>query len=195
MKTIGYVRVSTREQCPDRQIDALHAVCDTWHVERLSAATLDRPVYRQVVDALEPGDTLVILDLDRAFRSTVDAITELEKLKKRGVFLRILNMQLDTSSPLGLFFYTVVAAWAVLERQTISVRTKEGLAAARERGKRLGRPPKLTGGQLAEARNRLDRPGQTIRKIAADYEVAPLTLKRSLRRNPIDTAEGSLGPE
>lgn len=182
MKNIGYVRVSTREQCPDRQIDALHAVCDAWHVERLSAATLDRPVYRQMVESLEAGDTLVILDLDRAYRSTVDAITELEKLKERGIFLRILNMQLDTSSPLGLFFYTVMAAWGALERQTISVRTKEGLAAARERGKRLGRPPKLTDTQLEEARTRLNNPGQTVRMIAAEYDVAPLTLTRSLRK-------------
>ncbi len=182
MKKIGYMRVSTREQCLDRQIDMLTSVCDEIHIERVSAVSPKRPVYQRVMRTLRAGDTLVILDLDRAYRSTVDAITEMEKLKARGAFLHIVNLRLDTSTPGGLLVYTVVAACAAFERQMISQRTKEGLAAARERGKTLGRPRKLSIQQLDEAQRRLAKPNQTLATIAADYDVAPWTLKRSLRR-------------
>jgi DNA invertase Pin-like site-specific DNA recombinase len=180
MKKIGYVRVSTREQCADRQIDVLEAICDQWYVEKLSAATLERPIYRSVTDRLKAGDMLVILDLDRAFRSTLDALNELQKLTQRGVHLRIIHMQLDTTTPHGEFTYTVMAACSTFERRIISLRTKEGLAAARKRGKKLGRPRKLSEQQVASARKWLKR--QAVSVIAADLDVAPETLRRSLRR-------------
>ncbi len=176
------MRVSTREQCVDRQVDALTSLCDELHVERLSACNHKRPVYARVMRGLNAGDTLVILDLDRAYRSTVDAITEMEKLKAKGAFLQILNLHLDTSTPSGLLVYTIVAACAAFERQMLSQRTKEGLAAARERGQRLGRPCKLTAAQIAQARRHLLNPGATLTAIARDYGVAPWTLTRSLRR-------------
>jgi DNA invertase Pin-like site-specific DNA recombinase len=184
MRTIGYIRVSTREQCVDRQLAALANVCDEMQVECVSAISVKRPVYNKVVRALRSGDTLVILDLDRAYRSTVDAINEMERLKARGVFLRIVNLNVDTSTPWGLFLYTIVAACAALERQVLSQRTKEGLAAARQRGKKLGRPRKLSDEQINAARVRLIQPDQTLTAIASDYGVAPWTLSRSISRRP-----------
>jgi DNA invertase Pin-like site-specific DNA recombinase len=183
MRKIGYMRVSTREQSLDRQTDALASICDELHVERLSAVSAKRPVYARVMRGLKAGDTLIILDLDRAYRSVVDAITEMEKLKARGVFLRILNLHLDTSTPSGLLVYTIVAACAAFERQMLSQRTREGLAAARERGRVLGRPRKLNARQLAQARRRLRNADETLTSIARDYGVAPFTLARSLRRH------------
>lgn len=182
MRKIAYLRVSTGEQRPDRQIDGLKDICDELHVETLSAVSRRRPVYEAVVAGLKPGDMLVVWDLDRAFRSVVDALTEAEKLRARGVEFRIATLHIDTSTPAGLFVYTLLAALAEFERRTLSQRTREGLAAARRRGKRIGRPPKLTRRQLEEARHRLTHGVETRSKIAADYGIAPWTLTRALKR-------------
>ena len=181
MKKIGYLRVSTTEQRPDRQIDGLKAICDELHIETLSAIRKARPVYERVLRKLRPGDVLVIWDLDRAYRSARDALNELEKLRRRNVEIRIANLNLDTATPHGMLMFTVISGFAEFERQMLSQRTKEGMAAARRRGKRLGRPRKLTDGQLRQAAVRLQ--GETVAAIARDYGVAPWTLTRALRRN------------
>lgn len=191
MLKIGYLRVSTGEQRPDRQIDALEAICDEMHIERVSAVSAKRPVYERVLKKLRPSDTLVVLDLDRAFRSVVDAVTEVEKLRKRGVTLQIVNLAVDTSTPAGMLVYTVMSACAEFERRTLIQRTREGLAAARKRGQRLGRPPKFSASQIEKIRHQHKVQGHTLTKIAKDYGVAPLTVWRSLRRKTADRCAGS----
>jgi DNA invertase Pin-like site-specific DNA recombinase len=84
MRKIAYVRVSTADQRHDRQIEGLAVTCDEVHVETLSACAAKRPVYERVLRRLKPGDMLVVWDLDRAFRSVVDALTEAEKLRQRA---------------------------------------------------------------------------------------------------------------
>lgn len=188
MRTLGYLRVSTQEQRPDRQIDGLKSLCDELHIERASAISPKRPVYERVVAALQPGDTLAIWDLDRAFRSTVDAVLEVEKLHAREIMLRIVNLQVDTSTPSGMLVYTVMSAFAEFERKVLSQRTKEGLAAARKRGATLGRPPKLTLQMLNEARSRIAA-GQSVCGVAQQLDVAPWSLTRALRRSPLPTKD------
>lgn len=183
MRKIAYLRVSTAEQRPDRQIDGLQAICDELHVETLSAVSPARPVYEAVVNRLGPGDMLVVWDLDRAFRSVIDALTEAEKLRRRGIEFRIANLDIDTTTPAGIFVYTVVSALAEYERRTLSQRTKEGLEAARRRGVRLGRPPKLSLRELHEAARRVAEGQVSAAEIAAEYGVAPWTLHRALRRH------------
>lgn len=183
------MRVSTHEQRPDRQIDGLAAICDELHVETLSAASKNRPIYNKVIRRLKRGDMLVVWDLDRAYRSVIDALTEAEKLRARGIEFQIANLQIDTSTPAGLFVYTMVGALAEFERRTLSQRTREGLAAARRRGSRLGRPAKLTDQQLHHARCQLDANAATMRGLAEKYGVARWTLSRSLRRH----ADGDKG--
>jgi DNA invertase Pin-like site-specific DNA recombinase len=182
MKKIGYLRISTQEQRPDRQIEGLKDICDELHIETLSAVSKVRPVYRKVIRALKPGDMLVIWDLDRAYRSAKEALNQLDLLHRRGVNFLIANLNIDTTTPAGYFVYTIMSGLAEFERRTLSQRTKEGLAVARRRGKRLGRPPKMTERQLAEARQRLVTKKESISAIARDYAVAPWTLTRSLRR-------------
>ena len=179
---IGYLRVSTEEQCVDRQVDALAPICDELRVEKLSATAKQRPVYQSVIDRLEAGDALVILDLDRAFRSAKDALTELDKLTERGVAIQIVSMQIDTATPHGKLLYTFISGLAEFERHLLSERTKQGLDAARKRGKRLGRPPKMNNRQIRAAKRRLDRRSDTIATIAEEYGVHPWTLTRSIRR-------------
>lgn len=180
-RKIGYLRVSKREQCVDRQTDALAPLCDELHIERLSAVARHRPVYEKVIKKLRANDTFIVLDLDRAYRSTVDAITEAEKLRKRGIQFRIVNLNVDTSTPAGMLVYSLIGALAEFERRMLGQRTREGLAAARKRGVRLGRPPKLSDKQLRQARRRIANK-EAVCHVAKDYGVAPWTLTRALRR-------------
>lgn len=183
MRKIGYLRISTAKQRPDRQVDGLQALCDELHVEVLSAVSPRRPVYDAVIASLAAGDKLVVWDLDRAFRSVVDALTEAEKLRARGIEFEIVNLHIDTATPAGIFVYTMMSALAEFERRTLSQRTREGLSAARRRGKRIGRPRKLSEAQLADAVIRLDGAGATRADLARELGVAPWTLSRALKRH------------
>lgn len=195
---IAYLRVSTEEQKPDRQIDGLKDVADELHIEKLSAATLKRPVYEAVIEKLKRGDTFVVWALDRAYRSTIDALLEIDKLRARGIAFEIVQFPLDTSKPESNFVLTIIAAFAELERTMISRRTKEGLAAARRRGKRLGRPPKVPEDQLAQIRAAIESGTITVTAMAEALGVARWTLSRALRRqsarqDAVDGATSALG--
>lgn len=182
MKKIGYLRVSTDEQNPARQVDGLTTICDELFVETISGAKSDRPIYRQVVSQLERGDVLVVWDLDRAYRSSREALNEIDRLQARGVAIRIVNLDIDTTTPAGLFVFTLMAALATFERHTLSQRTREGLASARLRGKILGRPRKLTNDQLITASKRILNRDTTVTMMARELGVARWTLTRALRR-------------
>jgi DNA invertase Pin-like site-specific DNA recombinase len=182
MKKIAYARVSTPDQRHDRQIEGLSALCDELHIETLSACAARRPVYDHVLSMLEPGDMLVVWDLDRAFRSVVDALTDAEKLRERGVHFQIANLHIDTSTPAGIFVYTMLSALAEFERRTLSQRTKEGLQAARKRGAKIGRPPVMSETQLREARTLIEIGGNTKASVARAMKVPRWTLARSLKR-------------
>ncbi|WP_395664435.1 recombinase family protein [Methylocella sp.] len=182
MKKVGYLRVSTQEQRPDRQIEGLRSRCDELHLETLSAVSPRRPIYEAVLARLEPGDALVVWDLDRAFRSVVDAVTQAERFRQKGIDFEIVNLQVDTATPSGMLVYTIMSAFAEFERRMLAQRTREGLAAARRRGIRLGRPPKLSKAQLDHARQILSCDSAATTRIARQLGVAPWTLTRSLRR-------------
>lgn len=183
MKKIGYLRVSTGEQRPDRQIDGLKDLCDEYVVETLSAVSRKRPIYEKLIGSLQPGDMLVIWDLDRAFRSAKDALNELDALNKRGVAFTIASLNIDTTTPEGYFIYTIMSGLAEFEQRMLSRRTKQGLAAARRRGVRLGRPPKLTPAQLSDARRRIATGAAKPAQIAAEHGIAPWSLTRAINRS------------
>lgn len=181
-RSIGYLRVSRSDQCLDRQIDGLVSQCDEMRIERISAAAKSRPVFDELVGSLQSGDTLVVWDIDRAFRSTIDAVQQAQRLRERGIGFRIVTLNVDTGTPDGMLVYTMMAAISEHERKRLSQRTKEGLASARKRGKRLGRPPKLNERQLERARDRLQCKQESIKAVAASLGIAPWSLTRSLRR-------------
>lgn len=181
-RRIGYLRVSTAEQRPDRQIEGLRDRCDELYVETLSAAKAIRPVFDGLMARLGAGDTLVVWDLDRAFRSTRDALNAADALRNRGAGLEVVRLQMDTAQPEGFLMYTIMAAVGEFERRNLARRTREGLAAARLRGKRLGRPRKLSTRQLTAISAELSESGTTIKDVASRYGVTPWTLTRSLRR-------------
>lgn len=179
---IGYLRVSLESQKEDRQEDGLKPLCDELYVEKISAVSKTRLVYQQVIAKLQAGDTLVVWDLDRAFRSTVDALLEVEKLHQRGVAFQIVNLNVDTATPSGELMYTVMAAFAQFERQTLSRRTKEGMAAAKLRGKHIGRPHKLHLEEVILAHSRIKRRESTITNMAEQFGCCRETLSQAMKR-------------
>tara|TARA_R110002072_G_scaffold232223_1_gene389550 strand:+ start:11791 stop:12366 length:576 start_codon:yes stop_codon:yes gene_type:complete len=179
---IGYLRVSTEEQRPDRQIDALSPICDQLHVEKLSATAKSRPVYERIVNSLSAGDVFVIWDLDRAYRSAKDALNDLDRLRARGIEIQIASIHIDTSTPHGMLIFTFVSGLAEFERRLLSERTKQGLAAARRRGTRLGPPQKMTEMQVRAAIRKIATKEASIAEIAALNGVHPSTVARSIKR-------------
>ncbi|WP_282012572.1 recombinase family protein [Nitrospina watsonii] len=179
---MGYLRVSTEEQRPDRQLDGLKGLCDEVHLEKLSATSKKRPVYQKILKKLKAGDTLVVWDLDRAFRSTVDALLESEKLRQRGIEFQIVTLNVDTSTPSGELIYTVMAAFAQFERQNLIKRTREGMAAARRRGKHIGRPYKLDSRDVAHAHAKIHAGKSTIMGMARELGCSRSTLSHAFQR-------------
>lgn len=182
-KRIGYLRVSTAEQRPDRQIDGLKHVCDKLYIEKLSAVARVRPVYARVMAKLRPGDIFVIWDIDRAFRNARDALNELYRLREAGIGMHIANFDIDVRTPHGELLFTVASGLAQFEHRYLSQRTNEGLAAARKRGRRFGRPPKLTTRQIERAARILKAQPERMHELAAHYDVHPWTISRSIKRH------------
>ena len=152
---IGYARVSTDDQRLDLQIDALtKAGIERTRIyeEQASGVKTRRPVFAECLRSLRQGDTLVVWRLDRAGRSLIHLIEVMADLEKRGVKFRSLNEAIDTATSTGRLVFNVLGAIAQFERDLISERTKAGLKAARLRGHRGGRKPKVTPQMLKAAK-------------------------------------------
>lgn len=180
-RRIGYARVSKRSQNEARQLDRLRQHCDDVRVEKASAVKT-RPVFEKLLAELNAGDALVILDLDRAFRSLAQAVTTCEQMKNRGIDLVVLNAGIDTSHEWGEAIFGILAVLAQFERKTIVRRTKEGIAAARKRGVRLGRPYALSDAQIRRAHRRISASKIPAYKEAKRLDVSPATLSSGFER-------------
>ena len=165
---IGYARVSTDDQKPALQLDALKKAGSKtiFKDEGLSDATVKRPALRRCLKKLEPGDTLIVWKLDRLGRSLHDLITILDDLKQRGVKFRSLTEAIDTDTPTGRAMWQMIGILAELERSIITERTRAGMKAAKRRGVKFGRKPKLSPAQIEHARKPIDE-GQRREDIAA----------------------------
>ncbi|MEM7211421.1 MAG: recombinase family protein [Pseudomonadota bacterium] len=181
-RRIGYIRDSTKDQATDRQVQQLEAECDQLNIEHVSAVARERVIFDNLIAELRAGDTLVVLDLDRAFRSSIDAMLTADLLRKRSVKMRILSLPIDTTTAEGELFYTLVAAFATFERRIISRRTREGMEAARRRGVRLGRPASLSPEMVRDAHAWIAETGLPCRYVAALLGVSRVTLQRGFRR-------------
>jgi DNA invertase Pin-like site-specific DNA recombinase len=145
---LGYARVSTTDQQPHLQVDALErAGCYRVFTETASGARTDRPSLEQLLDQLRPGDTLVVWKLDRLGRSLRHLVDTVTGLAEHGIGFRSLQESIDTTTPGGKLVFHVFAALAEFERDLIRERTSAGLAAARARGRHGGRPSVLTGAE------------------------------------------------
>jgi len=178
---VGYGRVSTKDQILDRQTHALtDAGCIRVFTDKKSGKNTDRPELAACLDYLRPGDTLVVLSLDRLARSLQDLITIVGDLRRREVGFRSLHEALDTTTPGGRLVFHVFAALAEFIRELIVEGTHEGLAAARARGQRLGRPPAMDAEMVERARRMLAQPEETVSSIAKLLGVSRATLYKYL---------------
>lgn len=181
---LGYARASTTDQDAALQIDALTAAgCYRVFVDTISGSLDHRPELEKLMDQLRPGDTLVVWRLDRLGRSIRHLIDQLQILSERGVGFRSLQETIDTTSSGGRLVFHVFAALAEFERDLIRERTHAGLAAARARGRKGGRPPALSPDQVKAARRMYEQNEMTVAQIGAVLGVSRATIYRALNRN------------
>ncbi|MEQ1968294.1 recombinase family protein [Xenorhabdus nematophila] len=180
MAKIGYIRVSTTDQHSDLQRNALIAAnCDHIFEDKISGKTANRPGLKQALEHLKTGDTLVVWKLDRLGRSVKNLITLNEKLSNDGIHFQSLTDSIDTSSPMGRFFFYVMSALAEMERELIIERTNAGLAAARAQGRIGGRPVALPEDKYQQAIQLLSQ-GKTRREIANAFNISLSSIYKYL---------------
>lgn len=176
----GYARVSRDTQNLDRQIDALKRYgVDKIYNEKMTGTRKDRPELSKLLDRVTEGDTVVIESLSRLGRSTKDLIKLTELFQNKGVHLVSLKESIDTKTSTGKLLFTLTSAIAQFERDVIADRTREGLQAARARGRRGGRP-KISADNIRKAVKLYKTMQYTIKEIEELTGVKKSTLYRNL---------------
>lgn len=178
---LGYARVSTSDQDPALQLDALErAGCLKVFTDKASGALDSRPALDHLLDQLRPGDTLVVWRLDRLGRSLKNLISLVEHLESKQVAFKSLTESIDTTSPGGRLIFAIFGALAEFERSLIQERTRAGLEAARARGRKGGRPPSMTPDKIKLAKSLYDAREHTVEQIASMLGVSRKTVYRHL---------------
>lgn len=187
---LGYARVSTPDQSLDHQLDALRRYGvdqKCLYVDVASGARAQRPQLDALTRALRPADTLVVTRLDRLGRSLVHLVNFAELLRERGVNLVATEQAIDTTTPEGRVMFGVFGILAEVQRDLIVANTRDGLAAARARGRVGGRKPKLTPAQVRHAQELYDSvPPRPVAEIARLFGVPRTTLYHYLNTSPED---------
>jgi DNA invertase Pin-like site-specific DNA recombinase len=180
---IGYARTSTTDQKAglEAQLRDLQAAgCSKVFREELSAATdSKRPELERALEFVREGDVLVVTKLDRLARSVADLVTITGNLREKGVELRILNMNLDTSTPTGKLMLNLLGSIAEFERELMLERQREGIAKAKAEGKYKGRAP--TAKRKADEVLRLRGEGKTVPQIVEQLGVSRASVFRILK--------------
>jgi DNA invertase Pin-like site-specific DNA recombinase len=178
---VGYARVSTLDQDPGLQLDALAAAgCTKVFEDRASGARTDRAGLRQALDYVREGDVLVVWKLDRLGRSLPHLIETVAALNERGVGFRSITEAIDTTTPGGRLVFHLFGALGQFERDLIQERTRAGLAAAAARGRKGGRKPVISADKLGRARGMVAK-GLTVREAAIRLKVGKTALYEALR--------------
>ena len=178
----GYARVSTEEQVLDRQIDMLSEYgVNQIYSEKMTGTKRNRPELEKMLDRLSEGDTVVIESLSRLGRSTKDLIELMELFNKKKVNLVSLKENIDTTTATGKLLFTLICAISQFERDCIADRTREGLSAARARGRKGGRPP-ISSELIDKAKRLYDTKEYTMSEIEELTGVKRATLYRHLKK-------------
>ena len=177
---LGYARVSTEDQHLEAQVEALKGVgVERIWSEKVSGAKAQREQLAAMLDQLRDGDIVTVTKYDRLSRSLQDLLTIVEAIRTKGAGFRSLAEDIDTTTPAGRLVFHVFASIAQFERERISERTREGLIAARKKGRVGGRPPALTNDQRHEVRKMRDEDGRGIAELARLFKVSPNTIRRA----------------
>ena len=183
---IGYARCSTDQQDLAAQQEALRQLgvaSDRIYTDRgFTGTNRARPGLDQALAAVRGGDTLVVPKLDRLARSVPDARAIGDDLAGRGVKLQLGASVYDPTDPLGKLFFNILATFAEFEADLIKMRTREGMAVARARGKLRGKKPKLSDRQQKELRRMYDSGDYSIGDLAELFAVSRPTVYRTLHR-------------
>ena len=180
---IGYARVSTNDQNPNLQVDALEkAGAEQVFQEKFTGTLKERPELSQCLRILRQGDVLVVWKLDRLARSLKDLVEIVQGLHDRGVGFKSLTESIDTTSSGGRLVFHIFGALAEFERDLIRERTIAGLQAARARGRKGGRKPSLSDSDVRKAAAMLSDPDITKKEVSEHFGVSRTTLNTSLLR-------------
>lgn len=179
----GYARVSTQEQNLARQLDELKiAGAEEIIQEKVTGTKADRPELNKLIYKLRTGDLVVVSDLTRLSRSTKDLFNLVEIIEKKGANIRsIKESWLDTTTPYGKLMFTFIAGISQFERDLISQRTKEGLVAARARGKKGGRKPKLDANKRKTIYELYQQKKTTVNDICSMFDITKPTFYKVIK--------------
>ena len=178
---IGYARVSTQDQRPELQLDALAgAGCEQVFQEKLSGKDRDRPELETCLKVLRKGDALIVWRLDRLGRSLKDLVDIVNALEDRGVGFQSLTESIDTTTPGGRLIFHIFGALGQFERDLIRERTNAGLSAAAARGRKGGRKPVVTAEKLQRAREHIAN-GLNVREAAVRLKIGKTALYAALQ--------------
>ena len=176
---LGYARVSTDQQDHALQLDALRAAgCEKVFVETGSGTRADRPELAKALEQVRQDDVLVVWRLDRLARSLRHLIDIADELNRRGVALKSITENIDTTTPSGRFMFNILGALSSMEREIIVERTRAGLIAAAARGRRGGRPAALDESKIRAAKAMLASGSMSAIEVAQQLGCAPSTLYR-----------------
>jgi len=193
---IGYARCSTDSQDLDAQCAALidlGVAEDRIYTDLgLTGTNRERPGLAQALAAVRAGDSFVVPKLDRLARSVPDARAIADELEQRGVKLAIGNSVHDPADPMGKMFFNILATFAEFEADLIRMRTKEGMAVARAKGKLKGKKPKLSDRRQAELRRMYDTGDYSISDLAELFDVSRPTVYRVLQRTQRSDASATV---
>ena len=183
---IAYARISTDKQVTDRQIDMLHEVgYDRLIEETYTGTKKDRQGLNQLMDIVRDGDTVIVESISRLGRKTLDILSIIEELDKKGVKFISLKENMDTSTATGKAMFQMMCVIAELERNLLAERVREGLEASKKRGTRLGRP--TVDNDLVERSLRLYDSGEwSIKEIIKTTGISQGSLYRAINKRKVE---------
>lgn len=181
----GYGRVSSRDQNLETQIDQLEKYgCDEIITEKITGIAEDKKL-NELLPKLKEGDKLVCCRMDRLGRSTKQLLALVDELKERGVGLVLLDVHVDTNTPAGKMFLTIMAAFSEMEREQLKEKQARGIANRRRKGLDMGRKPQFKKAQMEEAVRQVQETNKTIKEICEAIGVSRATLYRELKARNI----------
>ena len=179
---VGYARVSTADQTLDLQLNALKkAGCDKIFTDTASGAKTERKGLEEAISYVRAGDTIAVWRLDRLGRSLQHLIETVGALDAQNIGFKSLTENIDTTTSGGKLVFHIFGALAEFERNLIRERTTAGLTAARERGRKGGRPKSLTGNKVAIARQLYADKSNSVEEICKTLGISRATLWRYVR--------------
>lgn len=179
----GYARVSTPEQSLENQVANLQAAgCERIFTDKVSGSKSSRPGFQELEKQLRPGDIVTLTSLDRLGRTSRLLLRLLEEWGKENIHIHVLSLAMDTSTSGGKLMFSIMAALAECERNLGRERTIKGLQGARARGRKGGRPKKLTDTQVSRMIQIYEEKRLSLKEIRIMYGIGKTTLFNYIKR-------------